>query len=126
MEESAAWRVVRYVEQNPVRAGLARRAADYAWSSARTHLCMETQPVLDHGWWEARWTPAAWASVLEEAGEQEEAIRLATFSGRPYGSGGFVRSLEVELGRRLERRKGRRPRKHAEEPGQMPLWAAGI
>ena len=27
--------VVRYVERNPVRAGLARQAADYPWSSAR-------------------------------------------------------------------------------------------
>ena len=41
------------------------------------------------------------------------AIRLATYSGRPYGSGDFVRALERELGRRLERRKGGRPRKEA-------------
>jgi putative transposase len=31
------WRAVRYVELNPVRAGLVHRAEDYAWSSAAYH-----------------------------------------------------------------------------------------
>jgi len=29
---------VRYVEQNPVKAGLVRHPADWPWSSARAHL----------------------------------------------------------------------------------------
>ena len=31
VEEIALWRVARYVEQNPVRAGLVDRAVDYEW-----------------------------------------------------------------------------------------------
>jgi putative transposase len=99
VEESAAWRVIRYVEQNPVRAGLVARATDYAWSSARAHVGMERQSLLNGGWWNQRWTVRAWSAVLEEGDEEGAAIRLATYSGRPYGSQGFVRGLEAALGR---------------------------
>ncbi len=39
---------LRYVEQNPVRAGMVLRAEDYAWSSFRTHALGESQEWL-HG-----------------------------------------------------------------------------
>jgi putative transposase len=29
---------IKYVEQNPVRAGLVNRAEDWTWSSARAHV----------------------------------------------------------------------------------------
>jgi REP element-mobilizing transposase RayT len=51
IEEAAAWRVVRYVEQNPVRAGMVETAAAYAWSSAAAHVGLEASPVLDCDWW---------------------------------------------------------------------------
>jgi hypothetical protein len=35
VEEAAEWRVIRYVEQNPVRAGMVETAAEYGWSSAQ-------------------------------------------------------------------------------------------
>ncbi len=37
LDESYFWAAIRYVEQNPVRAGLVSRAEDYPWSSARAH-----------------------------------------------------------------------------------------
>ena len=37
---------VRYVERNPVKAGLVMRAEDYPWSSARAHVWREPGPVL--------------------------------------------------------------------------------
>ncbi len=125
VEEGAAWRVIRYVEQNPVRAGLAARAVEYAWSSARGHVGTEQQPILDESWWAERWRAEAWRAVLEEADEEAGAIRLATFSGRPYGSKDYVRSLEQALGRKLEWQKGGRPRKQPKEDEQLKLWAAG-
>ncbi len=33
-DESHLWAAVRYVERNPVRAGIVDRAEDYPWSSA--------------------------------------------------------------------------------------------
>jgi len=35
---SHLWAALRYVERNPVRAGMVERAADYPWSSASAHL----------------------------------------------------------------------------------------
>jgi hypothetical protein len=68
-----------------------------------------------------RWTAESWAAALREADEEAQAIRLATYSGRPYGSDGFVRALETELGRSLGRRKGGRPPKRHEAAVQMAL-----
>src|SRR5882672_11052106 len=38
MDEAYLLAAARYVELNPVRAKLARRARDWRWSSARAHL----------------------------------------------------------------------------------------
>src|SRR3989304_6235437 len=52
MDEPNLPAAVRYVELNPVRAGLVRRARDWKWSSARAHLAgrddglVETAPLL--------------------------------------------------------------------------------
>lgn len=32
------WSVARYIENNPVKAGLSKNAEDYRWSSARCHV----------------------------------------------------------------------------------------
>ena len=46
------WAALAYVEQNPVRAGLVRQAADYPWSSARAHITgKDQQEILDQEWW---------------------------------------------------------------------------
>jgi putative transposase len=46
LDEARAYRAVRYVERNPVRAGLVRRAENYEWSSARAHVKREPHPLL--------------------------------------------------------------------------------
>ncbi|MCR4397210.1 MAG: transposase, partial [Candidatus Saccharicenans sp.] len=38
MDETYLYRCMRYIERNPVRAGLVSRPEDYQWSSARAHL----------------------------------------------------------------------------------------
>jgi putative transposase len=41
------WKAVRYVERNPVEAGIVRRAEDYRWSSAAYHCGLrETDPLV--------------------------------------------------------------------------------
>ncbi len=114
--------MVRYVEQNPVRAGMIETAAAHRWSRASAHVGRRASPLLHCDWRNQRWTAERWAAVLQDADDEAVAIRLATYSGRPYGSGAFVRALETELGRKLERRKGGRPRKEIEIASQMPLW----
>lgn len=49
---------VRYVELNPVRAGLCRRAEEWPWSSARAHIAGEADGLTDVaalGRWIGNW-----------------------------------------------------------------------
>ena len=50
LDESHAWAALRYVERNPVRAGMTARAEDYPWSSARSHCGATTDPLLTSEW----------------------------------------------------------------------------
>ena len=46
LDEPHVHAAVRYVEMNPVRAGLVSLPEDYPWSSARGHITGEADPVL--------------------------------------------------------------------------------
>ena len=46
LDESHLWAAVRYVERNPVRAGLVGDAADFPWSSAPAHCGNAADGVL--------------------------------------------------------------------------------
>jgi putative transposase len=49
LDESHLWAAVRYIEQNPVRAGLVGRAEKWCWSSARCHALGESDALLAAG-----------------------------------------------------------------------------
>jgi putative transposase len=96
------WAAVRYVERNPVRAGLVDRAEAYPWSSARAHCGLAPDGPLSA----RRPFPgpiADWRGWL--AGEPDEpserTIRWSTARGLPVGSSEFVADLERLLGRSL-------------------------
>lgn len=105
------WAAVRYVERNPVRAGLVGCAEAYPWSSARAHCGLEPDAPLAPG----RPFPgpiADWRGWLagqsDEAGEQ--VIRSRTARGLPAAGPEFIAQLEQRLGRTLTpRRRGRPP-----------------
>ena len=106
--------VMRYVELNPVRAGLVRSAGDYAWSSALMHLGgIDPLKLLDLESWQCEWTPAEWAEVLDAGAEENAAIRAARFGGRPLGSEQFVTELEHRLNRKLTLATAGRHRKES-------------
>jgi putative transposase len=128
VEEAAAGRVIAYVENNPVRAGMVKYAGDFEWSSARAHLGQVTDGVtLDEEWWQARWTVQEWKPALLNLADQEHelrAIREATYTGRPFGSKEFVAALEEKLGRELGTRRGGRPKRDLDRSeNQLGLWA---
>jgi putative transposase len=105
MDESYLLNCVRYVETNPQRAGLARRARDWKWSSARAHLAgkddglVRVKPLLA--------LVPDWTEFLAmKLGEEPlEAIRRGERTGRPQGTAAFVKKLERRLGRVLARQK---------------------
>ena len=45
------WAVARYVECNPVKAGLVHSAEEYRWSSAKVHLSGANSPLLHKPAW---------------------------------------------------------------------------
>lgn len=111
LDEEHLWTAVRYVERNPVRAGLVERAEDYEWSSARCHARDRPDELLAP----ARPFPGNvedWSDwlAIEPHEEQVEALRRNTSRGRPTGSEEFVAQLEVQLARTLRAEKrGRKP-----------------
>jgi putative transposase len=113
LARSHLWRALLYVDLNPVRAGLARDARAYAWSSAAVHCGGEDRGGLLDAW---EW------SELDPRGEWDEflasrtlgvadaaALREATYSGHPFGEAEFAEGLESQLGRELRKKPRGRP-----------------
>jgi putative transposase len=117
--EQYLWAVARYIEHNPLKVGLAERAEDYRWSSAKAHLiggedlAMGALPT----WLDPSERSAYAEFVLAEDEEMDEKIRKATRTGRPFGSEGFINMLEFRLKQVLKpKRVGRPPKKNGECP----------
>lgn len=114
MDEPHLLAAVRYVELNPVRAGLCPRPEHWPWSSVHAHLgthddpLMPTKPMHEF--------VRDWREYLAEplSGEQLDVLRKHSNTGRPVGEKTFVRRLEALSGRSLVRNK----------PGPKPgrLW----
>ena len=115
LDEAYLLACARYVERNPVRAGLCRRATDYRWSSAAAHVrgqddvLVRVAPLLKL---EPRW---ARHLTAEPDVEMVQQLRRHEGTGRPAGSPRFVRRLERLLGRVLQPRRPGRPRKEPEK-----------
>jgi putative transposase len=134
LDASHALRAVRYVELNPVRAGLARAAWEWPWSSGRAHA-MDKVPdkVLDYRWAEyfGGWNYGEWKEILTVGAPDGEvaAVRRATSTGEPLGSTEFIMGLERQAGRRLrvwERGRPRqKPQSGEEAVRQACLFAVG-
>jgi putative transposase len=103
--------VLRYVERNPVRAGLTEVAEDYPWSTAPYHAGLLTPPpALSLAAWSCAYTADEWRRVLGQRSPEPEmeSIRTATQQGKPIGDPQFIQVLEDRLGRPLTvRRRGR-------------------
>ena len=117
-------RAMRYVERNPVRAGMAEDPCGYAWSSARAHVHGEdphrilAPEALDE-WRQVH----GYAEFLanEEDAEQAHEIEERTRAGRPYGDRAFTVELQRRLGREVEAGPVGRPKRGGALPGQMGL-----
>jgi len=110
LDDAHLWACVRYVERNPVRAGLVARAEDWPWSSAAAHCGRRTDPLLSPI--QMPWPVPDWTDYLRTEDERMvEAIRRQTMTGRPSGSDSFVARLEGLIGRILHpQKRGRKPK----------------
>ena len=111
-EEPYLWVVVRYIEQNPVRAKLLKKAEDYPWSSARAHVLGIKDNVLSgESWLDEREIKSYREFLRQEDAEMNASIRLATSTGRPLGNDMFIKKLEKILGRDIFPKKAGRPKR---------------
>ena len=122
LDEDHFWQALRYIELNPVRAGLVRYPWEWPWSSAQAHVTgVDGTGLLNMDPWRARFDGEKWRGFLEEGMRSEDGldrIRLATRTGRPLGSDLFIERLEALAGRTL-RPKKRGPKRHSGN-GRLP------
>ncbi len=113
-KEPYLWAVARYIERNPVRAELVKKAEVYKWSSAKTHIMGIKDNILSKSWLDERGKKAYKEFMMEEGGEVDMLIRKATSTGRPLGTERFTKTLEKLLDRGLFPKRAGRPKKKKE------------
>jgi len=104
-------RALAYVDNNPVRARMVERAADYRWSSASARATGEdVAGLLDDDWRRAARVEAEWSNFLRESVRDAE-LEKCTYAGRPFGDADFVTRVGEQFGRQWKRG---RPKKEAD------------
>ena len=72
LDESYTWSAIRYVERNPVRAGMVTKAEEYLWSSAASHCGLKGDKLLGKLTDDERAIPEQeWAEWLALAGDED-------------------------------------------------------
>ena len=106
--------VLRYVERNPLRAGLVARAEAWPWSSLAARRQKKSPAFLHPG-------PVSrgsrWIRLVNHAQTEAEvaAVRKSIERGAPYGSATWQRLTARRLGLESSLRPRGRPRKRAEK-----------
>ena len=111
MDEKYLLTATRYIELNPVKAGLVSIPEEYPWSSAKAHMkgrnddLVKVQPLLR--------MVDDWRQFLsgDVSDEEYELLQRHERTGRPLGSASFIKRLENKLSRILTPQKGGRPKK---------------
>ncbi|PKM14181.1 MAG: transposase [Gammaproteobacteria bacterium HGW-Gammaproteobacteria-2] len=109
----------RYIELNPVRAGMVSEPGKYRWSSYSWHGHGRVDPLIsDHGeYWalgrDASTRQAAYRDLFRDALDPQalDDLRTALNQCRLCGSERFKDEIEVALQRRVRPGKAGRPRK---------------
>jgi hypothetical protein len=111
LDDAHLWAAVRYVNRNPIKAGLVARAEDYRWSNAAAQCGLRYDDLVS-----AELPPTGvvkdWLLGLAQPEEEElvERIRKETNTGRPCGDVAFLDQIEVQLNRSVRpQRRGRKP-----------------
>jgi len=111
LDERHLLAAVRYVELNPVQAGMVAHAGEYPWSSASFHTGkMESDPLVKDRTLSG--LIFDWEGFLAGGMTGEvERLRMSTQTGRPAGDDVFIAKVENLTGRDLSKGKPGRPRK---------------
>ena len=106
MEEKYLFACTRYIEFNPVRAGLVKNPEEWKWSSAGPHIkkkndiLVKTKPLLEM-------VKKPWKDFLSNDIHSSEIDLLKKHerTGRPLGTDSFIEKMEFLLNRKLRLQK---------------------
>lgn len=112
LDEQHLYAAIKYIENNPVRAGLAKTAVDWNWSSARYHITgknsllslYDVDKYIKIDSWEEYLTGFDANSLIQK-------IKANTLTGRPLGNDMFVARIEEMFHMRLRPLVRGRPKK---------------
>lgn len=108
MDERHLVAATRYIERNPVRAGLVKTAWEYPWSSAAFHVGERPDdPIVSHA--SMMGLAHDWREMLLWDPEEMTALRKSTRTGRPCGGDAFLDTAEDITRRPLRRNPVGRP-----------------
>lgn len=119
---------MRYIDLNPVRAGMVSNCRDFIWSSHAHYIGERTDPlVTEHPrFWALGNTPferdAAYKGLFatEITPADQRALTDSAIKGRPLGSAEFLAKLADQTNRRLQTGKRGRP------PGKVQTMSEPI
>ena len=103
--------VLRYVERNPVRARLTRKAEAWSWSSLRQRAAGAADTVITRG---PICLPGNWTRLVNEPQTEADlaALRASVERGAPFGGPRWQPRAARELGLEFTLRPRGRPQKH--------------
>ncbi|MBA7467307.1 hypothetical protein ES707_02523 [subsurface metagenome] len=119
-EDNHLLTVLRYVEGNPVRAGLVNSAKDWSWSSHREVIDERSRLLVDEIPIEL---PQDWNRYVDEPLTEKELERLHQSVNRqsPYGTSMWQMQVSKELGLESTLRPRGRPKKRGERMRKSSL-----
>lgn len=105
LDENYFWHAVRYLEQNPIKANLARKPYDYCWSSAAEYCAIRPIKYINTT---NKWVNMilmkedynTWISEHEDI-EAVDRIRNNTSRDLPCGERDFISKIEIDIDQRL-------------------------
>ena len=118
--DSYLWTVSKYIENNPVRAGISQRPEDYPYSSARAHILGKNDRLLNEPLFDKN-ELSEYRKIMKFVEDKKvlEEIRKQTGLGKPLGDEGFVKTLSERIGYGLSFRTKGRPRKKNSGIGEL-------
>lgn len=105
-------KAIRYVERNPVRAGMVQKPWQYSWSSTRAHLG-QSYKIITLADISSYVCVSSWKEYLSQEEDQEDInnLRKGTFQGKAFGSKEDIEEVEERTGIKLSIVNKGRPRK---------------
>lgn len=112
LDEDHLYEAIRYIENNPVKAGFTDSPELYQWSSTMAHLNLTDQDEILSDYTPYLEEIDNWKEYLDDNYNEHiiSIIKSCTMNGRPSGNEAFIQELEYKTGRLLRVKSKGRPK----------------